>query len=76
MPPPQVTPYRFPLESKITPPSGSYPSGAGLSIYVDFSQIAPVPGSEYESLLRRKVLQLLDRERVKFKIKLAAYLGA
>jgi hypothetical protein len=26
-------------------------------------------------LLSRKILQLLDRERVKFKIKLAAYLG-
>ena len=42
---------------------------------VDFSQIASIPGAEYQYLLRRKVLQLLDRERVKFKIKLAAYLG-
>ena len=48
---------------------------AGTENVVDFSQISSIPGSEYSSLLSRKVLQLLDRERVKFKIKLAAYLG-
>jgi hypothetical protein len=42
---------------------------------VDFAQIAPVPATEYQQLLQRKVLQLVDRERVKFKIKLAAYLA-
>jgi len=47
----------------------------GSEWVVDFSQIASVPGVEYQYLLLRKVLQLLDRERVKFKIKLAAYLG-
>jgi hypothetical protein len=47
----------------------------GIEWVVDFSQITSIPGAEYQYLLRRKVLQLLDRERVKFKIKLAAYLG-
>lgn len=42
---------------------------------VDFSQISSIPGSEYSNLISRKVLQLLDSERVKFKIKLAAYVG-
>jgi hypothetical protein len=43
---------------------------------VDYCQISSVPGTEYVSLLRRKVLQLSDRERVKFKIKLAAFIGS
>jgi hypothetical protein len=47
----------------------------GVEWAVDFSQIVFLPGVEYQYLLRRKVLQLLDRERVKFKIKLAAYLS-
>jgi len=47
----------------------------GAEWAADFSQIASIPGAEYQYLLHRKVLQLLDRERVKFKIKLAAYLG-
>jgi len=47
----------------------------GVECVVDFAQIAPVPGTEYQNLLQRKVLQLVDRERVKFKIKLAAFLG-
>jgi len=47
----------------------------GVECVVDFSQISSVPGTEYQNLIRGKVLQLLDRERVKFKIKLAAYLG-
>jgi len=49
-------------------------SGGGEWV-VDFSQIASFPGTEYQYLLRRKLLQLSDRERVKFKIKLAVYLG-
>jgi hypothetical protein len=47
----------------------------GVECVVDFSQITSLPGTEYQFLLRRKVLQLLDREQVKFKIKLAVYLG-
>jgi len=47
----------------------------GAEWVVDFSQIASFPGTEYQYLLRRKVLQLSERERVKFKIKLAIYLG-
>jgi hypothetical protein len=47
----------------------------GIESVVDFSQVSSIPGSEYSSLLSRKVLQLLDRDRVKFKIKLAAYVG-
>ncbi len=47
----------------------------GVEWVVDYSQIASLPGAEYAYLLRRKIAQLLDRERVKFKIKLAVYLG-
>jgi len=47
----------------------------GIEKVVDFSQISSVPGDEYQQVLKRKVMQLEDRERVKFKIKLAAYLG-
>ena len=47
----------------------------GNESVVDFSQISAIPTSEYSQLINRRVLQLLDRERVKFKIKLAAYLG-
>jgi len=43
---------------------------------VDYCQISSVPGTEYPALLRQKVLQLSDRDRVKFKIKLAAFLGS
>jgi hypothetical protein len=42
---------------------------------VDFSQITAIPATEYSTLLQRKTLQLEDRERVRFKIKLAAFLG-
>jgi len=40
---------------------------------VDYSQISSIPGTEYAALLKRKILQLSDRDRVKFKIKLAAF---
>jgi hypothetical protein len=42
---------------------------------VDFSQITSVPNSEFPAVLTQKVLQMDDRTRVKFKIKLATYLG-
>jgi hypothetical protein len=41
----------------------------------DFSQVTSIAGTEYQYLLSRKVVQLANRDRVKFKIKLAAYLG-
>jgi len=47
----------------------------GEGCVVDFSQTTSISGSEYQSLIRRRVLQLSDRDRVKFKIKLAAFLG-
>lgn len=47
----------------------------GEGCVVDFSQTTSVSGSEYQLLIGRRVLQLLDRERVKFKIKLAAFLA-
>jgi len=47
----------------------------GEGCVVDFSQTASIAGTEYESLIRRRVLQLKDRDRVKFKIKLATFLG-
>lgn len=42
---------------------------------VHFSQVTTIPISDIELLLRKKVLQLDDRNRVKFKIKLAFSLG-
>lgn len=45
-----------------------------IDCVVDLSQIAPVPSSEYPTLLRRKALQLQNTDRIKFKIKLAAFL--
>ena len=53
----------------------AHESFGAIESVVDFSQVSSIPGSEYSGLINRKVLQLLDRERVKFKIKLAAYLG-
>ncbi len=42
---------------------------------VDFAQIVSIPKSEFPEILKRKILQLDDRTRVKFKIKAAVYLG-
>ena len=42
---------------------------------VDFSQIASLPKSEFPAILQHKVLQMDGRTRVKFKIKIATYLG-
>ena len=53
----------------------AHESFGGIENIVDFAQVSSIPGSEYSSLVGRKVLQLMDRERVKFKIKLAAYVG-
>lgn len=44
-------------------------------LVVDFGQVSALLGSEYNRLLARKVLQLEDRARMKFKVKLAAYFG-
>jgi hypothetical protein len=52
-----------------------HPLLADSAWVVDFAQIASFASSELETLLGRKVLQLQDRERVKFKHKLVAYLG-
>ena len=40
---------------------------------VDFGQTTSVASTEYDRLTHRKILQLSSAERVKFKIKLAAY---
>jgi hypothetical protein len=42
---------------------------------VNFSQVVTVPTSDVALLLRKKVIQLDDRTRMKFKIKLAFTLG-
>lgn len=47
----------------------------GREWMVDFSQIASIPNSAYPDILTRKVLQMEDASRVKFKLKLAAYLA-
>jgi hypothetical protein len=53
------------------------PNGAmaNAELVVDFGQISALPSSEYGRLLSKKVLQLADRDRLKFKIKLASYFG-
>ncbi len=38
---------------------------------VDFNQLACIPCSEYPAIMLKKILQMEDRWRVKFKIKLA-----
>jgi hypothetical protein len=48
---------------------------SSAELVVDFGQMSAVLGSEYTRLLSKKVLQLRDRDRVKFKIKLASYFG-
>ena len=40
---------------------------------VDFCRIVSIPSGEYAHILRGKILQLTDLERVKFKIKLGLY---
>jgi hypothetical protein len=47
----------------------------GTDWTVHFNQVVTVPTTDIALLLRRKVLQLDDRTRVKFKIKLASSFG-
>ena len=47
----------------------------GTDWNVHFNQVVTLPTTDIELLLRKKVLQLDDRTRVKFKIKLAYTLG-
>jgi hypothetical protein len=42
---------------------------------VDYSQIISIPNTEFPGILRKKILQMQNRDRVKFKIKLATYLS-
>lgn len=42
---------------------------------VDFNQTACIPGREFPAILARKILQMQDDSRVKFKIKLATCLA-
>jgi hypothetical protein len=42
---------------------------------VDFNQLLSIPSSEFPGILGRKILQMNDRSRVKFKIKFAASLA-
>jgi hypothetical protein len=42
---------------------------------VEYAQVVSIPTSDVTLLLRKKILQLTDRTRVKFKIKLAFTLG-
>lgn len=46
----------------------------GKEWVVDFNQVASVPATEFPRIMQRKVLQMKDRWRVKFKIKLAVSL--
>jgi len=42
---------------------------------VDYGQLVSIPNSQFPDILGRKVLQMDNRSRMKFKIKLAAFLG-
>ncbi len=42
---------------------------------VDYNQTLCIPGSEFSAVLKKKILQMDDRSRMKFKIKLAASFG-
>lgn len=42
---------------------------------VDYNQMTAIPGAEFPAILKRKVLQMEDQWRVRFKIKLAASLS-
>lgn len=46
---------------------------SGVEWMVDFSQVTSLPNSQFPEILSRKILQMEDLDRVKFKIKLAAY---
>ena len=52
-----------------------HPAMGTMEWVVDFGQVSSLPGYEYRRLLARKVLQFDDRTRLKFKIKLASYVG-
>ena len=47
----------------------------GKEWVVDYNQTIAIPGSEFPAILRRKILQMEDEWRVKFKIKLAVSLA-
>jgi hypothetical protein len=42
---------------------------------VDYNQVLSIPATEFPAILGRKILQMNDYERIKFKIKLAASFG-
>ena len=52
-----------------------HPRLGGRGWMVDFSQVVSIPNSEFPSILERKTLQMLPEQRVRFKVKLAAYFG-
>lgn len=52
-----------------------HPHMGGTDWNVHFNQVVTLPTTDIELLLRKKVLQLDDRTRVKFKIKLAYAFG-
>jgi hypothetical protein len=47
----------------------------GKEWVVNYNQMIAIPGSEFPAIVKRKVLQMEDQWRVKFKIKLAASLS-
>jgi hypothetical protein len=47
----------------------------GREWMVDFSQLVSIPNSEFPRILDRKILQMQPQQRIRFKVKLAAYFG-
>jgi hypothetical protein len=53
----------------------THPRLDGKDWMVDYSQVASIPNSEFPGIMKKKLLQMKVHDRVKFKIKLAAYYG-
>jgi hypothetical protein len=47
----------------------------GREWVVDYNQVLSIPATEFPEILQRKILQMNDFERIKFKIKLATSFG-
>ena len=53
----------------------AHPNLDGREWVVDYNQLFPIPSTEFPAILAKKILQMEDAWRAKFKIKLAASLG-
>ena len=54
---------------------GSSNGMGDVELMADFTQLACVPASEYPAIMKSKILQMKDVERMKFKLKLGFFLA-